>query len=1101
MNAILDFANSMSGRWAAWMIAASLDSAALLAFASLTWLAVRQRVAPQVGYCLFLLVTLKLLVPVSLPAPDRVARWTPSALVMAWSDSANKRQRAEPAMFARAAENDVSGSVSNRSVSNHSPSASATAIASAEATSSGEPGKMVATSPVAVHGVVDPSPRLSLTAALMIGWLFVVGCLFAWTIVSQLRFRAAVKRLSCIDAARLGVDLPELCRRAGVTATVRLVESDDLPAPAVSSVIRPTIILPRGVASALTASQLRWVLLHELAHVKRLDMLALTLERCAAVLYFFNPVVWIANRLADRLREYACDDIAAALAEDPVAEPADAFLQILRFANRPHGMSGAVGMFGLGTRAACFRRVRRLLDLERPRQPRLSRWTVSGLFIVALATLPYLRASSNGESEPSSIATASAKNDKDQSQRDDAGDEPIFDLLIVGPNGKPVPQAQVEIRTDPNLTAEQVLTGKFVKHGSYGTFLTADDAGRLRVKRPPAPGHFNVDITTPGFGPYWAGWSSDTHPEPVPAKFTAELEAGWSVGGVVVDGDGKPIEGVRVKPSIEFKKRPGDVRQLGVGTNLKTDAAGKWRFDSVPASKPEVFVEVDHPDFLPLRRSLTRSEFGIISGGQPSARIKLSAGLFVTGKITDESGNPIAGALVRTKFLNDKREATSGEDGTYRLIGCEPVMTRIVVWALGRALDMKEVRVEPNMRPINFQLQPGGHVRVRMLDEQGQPVPKARVFFQRWRGGQIKYFEFDHVNQYADLDGVWEWNEAPLDEFRADLCRPDGMQLAQQPLVARDQEYVFRLPPALVVSGNVVDAETQQPLAEFRVIPGIRSSESHMNWVRREQFTATDGKYSVRQTDDYFAHLVRIEADGYQPAVSRDIKSDEGSVTIDFSLKKGMNATATVLTPTGEPAAEAKVALGVAGSQIAVENGDIDESSTYCARQNTDAAGVFKFPPQDQEFQLVITHPSGFAHVKATANTLPETIALQAWARVEGTFRIGKEPAANVPVMIMSGIIDTYGDGVPHIYTRQEATTGKDGHFVFERVLPGRASVGRNLMLTVDDGALEATSACLVRANFPAGKTTHFDLGGNGRRVVGRLHPPPGFGGPVLWNF
>lgn len=56
-------------------------------------------------------------------------------------------------------------------------------------------------------------------------------------------------------------------------------------------------------------------------------------------------------------------------------------------------------------------------------------------------------------------------------------------------------------------------------------------------------------------------------------------------------------------------------------------------------------------------------------------------------------------------------------------------------------------------------------------------------------------------------------------------------------------------------------------------------------------------------------------------------------------------------------------------------------------------------------------------------------------------------------------------------------------------------------MLTVDDGALEATSACLVRANFPAGKTTHFDLGGNGRRVVGRLHPPPGFGGPVLWNF
>ena len=59
------------------------------------------------------------------------------------------------------------------------------------------------------------------------------------------------------------------------------------------------------------------------------------------------------------------------------------------------------------------------------------------------------------------------------------------------------------------------------------------------------------------------------------------------------------------------------------------------------------------------------------------------------------------------------------------------------------------------------------------------------------------------------------WNEAPLDEFQADICRPDGMQLTGQPLIAREEEYVFRVPAALVVSGKVVDAVTKSRSKHF----------------------------------------------------------------------------------------------------------------------------------------------------------------------------------------------------------------------------------------------------------------------------------------------
>ena len=88
--------------------------------------------------------------------------------------------------------------------------------------------------------------------------------------------------------------------------------------------------------------------------------------------------------------------------------------------------------------------------------------------------------------------------------------------------------------------------------------MATDAEGHSWSSFPSAPTDFDVYITTPGYGPYWAGWSSESHAQPIPPRFTAELEAGWSVGGIIVDAEGKPVEGVTVGPSIEFKKRPGD---------------------------------------------------------------------------------------------------------------------------------------------------------------------------------------------------------------------------------------------------------------------------------------------------------------------------------------------------------------------------------------------------------------------------------------------------------------------------------------------------------------------------------------------------------------
>ena len=314
----------------------------------------------------------------------------------------------------------------------------------------------------------------------------------------------------------------------------------------------------------------------------------------------------------------------------------------------------------------------------------------------------------------------------------DAAAQPqTFQMQVVGPDGKPVPEVTVEIRTTPAPTADWVKQGQFVKKSNYGAHLKTNGEGRLTLDLPQAPRQFSASVQAPGFGPYWAQWNARDKGQAIPANFTAELDAGWSVGGVVVDDSGAPVAGAKVRPSIEYKKPAGDASQLGVGTKIETDAAGKWRFDSVPESMNEVRVSIGHADFKPERRSLPRSEFGLAQDGEPTAKIALDRGLTVTGRVTDEAGKPIAGALVRTQFSNELRKATTDDDGVYRLVACEPRQARIVVSAKGRAMELKEARVAADMDPLDFQLRPGGKIRLRVVDAEGKPVPKARVLFQQ----------------------------------------------------------------------------------------------------------------------------------------------------------------------------------------------------------------------------------------------------------------------------------------------------------------------------------------------------------------------------------
>lgn len=104
--------------------------------------------------------------------------------------------------------------------------------------------------------------------------------------------------------------IDQLRGQIGVSRPVRVLKSRLVQVPVVVGWLKPTILIPLQILESLTATQLRMVLAHELAHVRRRDYLANLLQTCVETLLFFHPAVWWVSRRIRTERENCCDDLA-----------------------------------------------------------------------------------------------------------------------------------------------------------------------------------------------------------------------------------------------------------------------------------------------------------------------------------------------------------------------------------------------------------------------------------------------------------------------------------------------------------------------------------------------------------------------------------------------------------------------------------------------------------------------------------------------------------------------------------------------------------------------------------------------------------------------
>lgn len=239
--------------------------------------------------------------------------------------------------------------------------------------------------------VAIAAPRTA-RGAVVLGLVWAAGA-----VVTALRLVPGLVALRRIRAQGTGLhrpDAPEVLaaasRLAGVSRPVTLLVSAAVRVPATWGVRRPVVALP-AAAVHWSAERLRLVLLHELLHVRRRDVMVEILLEAVTVVFWFHPAVWLAAGRVRLERERTCDEAVidtGARASEYCAH----LVEIMRAAARGSGIVVGAGMAAPSTLEY---RVRALLD-ERPARedrgrgrPRRGRLALRALMFVAGAAAIY----------------------------------------------------------------------------------------------------------------------------------------------------------------------------------------------------------------------------------------------------------------------------------------------------------------------------------------------------------------------------------------------------------------------------------------------------------------------------------------------------------------------------------------------------------------------------------------------------------------------------------------------------------------------------------------------------------------------------------------
>ena len=432
--------------------------------------------------------------------------------------------------------------------------------------------------------------------------------------------------------------------------------------------------------------------------------------------------------------------------------------------------------------------------------------------------------------------------------------------------------------------------------------LASDSAGKVKISIPrKAADPVRVTASKNGFAPMTMLWE----PDKVPSRFDLSLPEAQTLGGRVTDEKGNPVADAGI--SLILPQRLAGPRVALEESHVKSDPDGRWRCEIVPKDTAYVFVEVSHPDY-----ESPSSEAPLEALRAGTAELMLHTVATVRGRVLDEIGCPVPNAELMLGTERDiwpsrsTLEARTDAEGRFELRRLFLQQRLLGTYAPGFAPSLQLLEIKRDTAPVEIRLKRGLPLRVRVVDQSGHPIAGAEATVNEWPSGLHNgsdrlpgRWAYPGWEWQTDADGRVVWSNAPPEMMLWSFTKGGYMSRGHHGLKAAPEEQAVTLGPPFRASGNVFDASTGQPVKEFVLTPRYavtssfqgRTSTNFGQWTEYNRTPSFNGEFSFyrespllhgsREMHDW---QFRVEADGYEPAVSRLVRDEERGARLDFRL-------------------------------------------------------------------------------------------------------------------------------------------------------------------------------------------------------------------------
>ncbi len=382
-------------------------------------------------------------------------------------------------------------------------------------------------------------------------------------------------------------------------------------------------------------------------------------------------------------------------------------------------------------------------------------------------------------------------------------------------------------------------------------------AGAFRFE-PPMPGRWLLAaVTAAGYLPFAPAWEQSpvrlvARPGEVLRDITISLAPAPRYLGLVLSPEGRPVSGA-------------EVRLLGAGTGesalfplrarFVADGRGEFHF----TARPGAVLEARHPGFSAGRAELDRNAR---VAGRLVLRLRPGAGEAaaeetIAGRVVDDGGRPVEGALVEATFLWSHRrrdslhadaQALSDPAGRFVLSGLDPGFYLLAASREGFA-PARRGRVRTGTSDLELRLSAGGRLEGQVRDRRsGRPVAPFTVVV-RVRRGPLRLVPAASV-AVIDPEGRYSLSSLPPGPAVVTVVSPthapsDDVDVTIPPPPSGPAVADFLLSPGGRLTGRIVERGSGRPLPGAAVaVEGTLESPLVLP-LRSEAVAGPDGRFAL----------------------------------------------------------------------------------------------------------------------------------------------------------------------------------------------------------------------------------------------------------------